>query len=143
MESAVVELPTELVVPAEPAPSFDHDGRIGVVIDGQPFVLRRPLVGEYRRFRESMHTRLAKERDIIVAAEAAQKTDPQPAHVTQAKLDDLTIEWFRDVFGALNFTGMAFPEDNERCPMCFLESGMMTRFVTHWRDRPLARSNPL
>ncbi len=101
------------------------DGQVRVVMDGKAHSLRRPKVGELRRFYEGVET--------IAAAEKEQTGDGRVSYL--AGVDEVA-DWWRTVFTDLCADDDVLPDDVDDWPVWLLSGNLMGRVLAHWREVP-------
>lgn len=125
-------------------PTADHinlrkNGEVRLVVDGEDHTLRRPKLGEYRRFREMLV------RDEDLNLDASEMTDK--ALITRELQNVSTrekrferegeiIAWWREVVATLDTEGNKLEEEDDDLPTWFFHDSLIGDLLTHWRDRP-------
>lgn len=100
------------------------DGQVRVVFDGKAHTLRRPKLGELRRFYEGVET--------IAAAEKADAEDGKLSYL--AGVDEVA-DWWRIVFTELGADDV-LPDDVDDWPVWLLSGNLMGKVLAHWREVP-------
>lgn len=107
----------------EPKPA----GRFSARIAGTDYNLRRPTIGETRRWVEALEA-MNESRKEAIAADAYDRDE------FEAEL----VEWWRDVFATLDTgkAGGALPEDVADLPPWFLAGDLIAEARAHWASVP-------
>lgn len=107
-------------------------GRFAARIAGQDYQLRRPTIGETRRWVEAL-TEVSEDRKAAVAAAADAGDVYDPVDYEAALID-----WWRDVFATLD-TGKAagvLPDDVGDLPPWLLDVQLVAEVRVHWSSVP-------
>lgn len=109
----------------EPRPA----GRINARIAGKDYALRRPTIGETRKWVEDLEGLQAQRREAL--AELGDDYDRAPFEVA-------LIDWWRDVFRTLDTGKQAgdLPEDDQDLPPWFLAGDLIAETRSHWSSVP-------
>lgn len=105
----------------EPKPA----GRFSARIAGEVFLLRRPTIGETRRWIEQLEEYQAARKD----ARADGSFDP-------VEFEDQIADWWRDVFATLDTKGGKFPDDVADLPPWLLAGDVIAETRAHWAAVP-------
>jgi hypothetical protein len=119
--------------------SFEPDGGIVVVFDDKPLRLRPPKVGEFKKLRNAAIANIrgwANLLDDLQDATARDTTDDQDAERDRLEVEQLDV--LSAVFATLGDHD-GWPRDPEEWPSWTIKPGLLSRFVNHWREVPLAR----
>lgn len=104
-----------------------------VLPDGTRFLLRRPNLGEQRRYEELLEEMAQDQRAARLAEREDREANPYPQREFEARL----IGWWRLVVGELNTVdGAELPEDDDDLPPWFIEANVLGETRVHWRSVP-------
>jgi hypothetical protein len=95
------------------------DGRVKLIIDGDALILRRPKIGELRRFVESLET--------LTAA------TPEAKRSFMAGAEDVA-DWWKTIVAELSDGSIATDVDD--LPVWLLAGDLMAQVIAHWREVP-------
>lgn len=139
-------------------PTADHinmraNGTIRIVLDGEDYQLRRPKLGEYRRFREWFQRETD---DAMAALEDSPVPDVEadPAAAAKASAEQLAalkellspkarreresdiFGWWREVVHVLSDAEHKLPDDDDELPAWILDKDLIRDVLNHWTERP-------
>lgn len=120
-------------------------GRIVVHFDDVAVPLRRPKLGELKRFRLSIvdvadDARRLREQHVRALDDVAE--DERPEWIAarnrerEAASEAAIIGWWRDVFAALAPSGVVPADADEWPPFLTMGVGIVDRCIEHWRSYP-------
>jgi hypothetical protein len=107
------------------------NGTIECTVAGVQFDLRRPLLGEQRRFRDALQ-------ENIIAVEREERALPE-ADRTDGITDEPLLAWWRDVITQLNIKpGGELPTEDEDLPGWLLQGDLVQDTMRVWSSVPWA-----
>lgn len=102
---------------------FAADGQVKLVVDGVTHTLRRPKIGELRRFFAGID-------DIAKLEKEAGKLS------VLGDSAEALVEWWGDVVVVLCDDDLPLPADVDDLPVWLLSADLVTRTMNHWREVP-------
>ena len=115
------------------------NGTIKFVMNGLPYVLKRPKIKEFRNLREMLAEIGANSlEDVEEAAQAVEKGEAPPSLRDEAKRqerEDELLEWWQLVFTTLNTSDKPIPE-NDDMPMWLFDGDIIPTVLKTWLSVP-------
>lgn len=109
---------------------FMDDGRVKLAFGGTVRTLRRPTIGESKRFNQ------------LLMEIASQQKSIDTSNPTSEDLDaafSSTLLWWSEVINELrDENDLPAPEDPDDFPMWMLSPDLLVKIQTHWREVPWA-----
>lgn len=113
-------------------------GQIETVIAGVARRLRRPTIGEQRRFVETLNEMSVREKEYrTVAADSPDRVATSPVTGNPQEIDDDLLDFWRDVVDTLR--GEAdppLPESSDDLPPWLLSRPLISETRNHWMQVP-------
>lgn len=106
---------------------FVSDGQVKIVFGGSPRVLRRPTVGELKKFNK-----------MLVDLASAHRDRPEESLDVDGMVA-ATLEWWEDVVNTLKGEeDLPAPSDTDDYPTWMMNTDLMVKIQNHWREVPWA-----
>ncbi len=104
---------------------FSEDGQVKIAFGGVVRTLRRPTVGELKRFNK-----------MIMELAEAQKAD-KPETLDIDTMVSATLAWWADVIDTLRGEDeLPCPSDLDDLPTWLTNADLMVKMQNHWREVP-------